>query len=86
MRKVLGFLVILLPTMSWADCGLNYQACEKICAVKHLTDDAAELGCTSRCVAERAACLAEQGADKAVEVGNSVVESTKSFFSGMKKD
>jgi len=85
MRKLLG-LILLFPTLAWADCGLTYQACEKLCRVKHLTDEAAELGCRSRCVAERAACAAEAGAKKAVEVGDSVVESTKSFLSGLKGD
>jgi len=86
MRKLIVILMLLLPMVAWADCSLTYQACEKVCQVKHLADESGELGCKSRCVAQRAACVAEQGAKKAAEVGDAVVESTKSFFSGLKGD
>lgn len=79
-------LSALLPASAHADCSLKYQVCEKSCDVKHLGDDAAVAGCTSKCVAKRGACLAEVGAEKTVEAGKDAWKGTKSFIKGLTDD
>ncbi|WP_421862092.1 hypothetical protein [Motiliproteus sp.] len=76
----------LFSVTAQADCSFKYQICEKSCDVKHLGDDAAVAGCTSKCVAKRGACLAEVGAEKTVEAGKDAWEGTKSFIKGLTDD
>ncbi|WP_027859346.1 hypothetical protein [Marinobacterium jannaschii] len=66
-----------------ADCSTKQTFCEAQCKVKHLSDEMAEAGCNSKCVAERAACSAEKGADTAVDAGKKAWEGTKSFVKGL---
>ncbi|WP_210395948.1 hypothetical protein [Motiliproteus sediminis] len=81
--SVLLLLGLSVVSPAWADCSLNHTACDNVCAVKHLTDDAAEAGCKSRCVAERTACEAKQGAKAAAKATEGAVESVKSFINGL---
>ncbi len=69
-RTFVAVLALSFSAAVSADCGLEYQACEKICKIKYLNDDAANAGCVSRCVAERGVCLAKAGADKTVEASS----------------
>jgi hypothetical protein len=83
---VFGLVALLSPLTATADCGLIYQVCEKVCKVKHLTDDPANAGCVSKCVAERGVCMAKVGARKTAEAGEQAWTSTKSFFKGLSGD
>lgn len=77
-----------------ADCATKQTLCETQCAVSYFNDEAAELGCKSKCVAQRALCSTESGAKTAVDAGGKVVdkgveasknawENTKSFIKGV---
>lgn len=97
MKKVSTYILALMPLFitpfAVADCATEQTLCETQCAVKYFTDEAAELGCKSKCVAQRAVCSTESGAktavetsgdviDKGVEVSKDAWESTKSFVKG----
>ncbi len=79
-------LTLLTPLMASAGCELDYQACDKACAVKYLTDDGGKVGCVSKCVAHKGVCLAKDGADKTAEAGGKAWGSTKSFFKALTED
>jgi hypothetical protein len=93
--KVFFIISLLFVTpFAIADCSTEQTFCETQCAVIYLTDDAAELGCKSKCVAKRALCSTESGAETAVETGGDVIDSgvevtkeawkdTKSFVKGL---
>lgn len=87
------FSIIFTPIAS-ADCATEQTICEAQCSVKYFNDDAAALGCKSKCVAKRAVCSTESGAktavdtggdvlDKGVEVSKEAWENTKSFVKGV---
>lgn len=87
-------LTTVLTTSVFADCSTKQTFCEAKCAATYLTDEAAELGCKSKCVAQRALCSTESGAkaavdtggkvvDKGVEAGKNAWDNTKSFFKGI---
>ena len=87
-------LIILLPSFVLADCATKQSFCEAKCTATYLTDEAAELGCKSKCVAQRALCSTESGAKAALDTGEEVVDkgveasknawdNTKSFFKGI---
>ena len=69
-----ALLAILSTSHVFADCSTEQTICEAKCAVTYLTDDAAELGCKSKCVAKRALCSTESGAKTVVESGGDVVD------------
>ncbi|EAR61086.1 hypothetical protein [Neptuniibacter caesariensis] len=94
MKKIIfGFLLLCSPLVM-ADCSTDQTVCETKCAVVHFSDEAAELGCKSKCVAKRAVCSTESGAKTVVETGGDVIDSgvevskeawkdTKSFVKGL---
>ncbi|MGB0466303.1 MAG: hypothetical protein ACPGF7_02075 [Pontibacterium sp.] len=75
-----ALLVISSPVL--ANCSIDQTLCETQCKVKNLNDEASLAGCNSKCVAIRAACSAEKGAEKAVELGKGAWENTKAFIKG----
>lgn len=75
-------LGLLIPTQAQADCAFDQTICEARCGFKHFDNKASRLGCESRCVAERAACSTEAGAQKAIELGKEAWENTGSFVEG----
>lgn len=94
MRVLLTLSLALIATFANADCSTEQTLCETQCAITYFTDDAAELGCKSKCVAKRAVCSTESGAETAVETGGEVIDSgvevtkeawkdTKSFVKGL---
>ncbi|MDO6514190.1 MULTISPECIES: hypothetical protein [unclassified Neptuniibacter] len=94
MKAIYGFGLLFLASFTWADCSTEQTLCETQCAVVHFTDEAAELGCKSKCVAKRALCSTESGAKTAVDAGGEVIDSgvevskdawqdTKSFVKGL---
>ncbi|WP_415901756.1 hypothetical protein ACMXYR_11915 [Neptuniibacter sp. QD29_5] len=74
MRALFFSALMLLTPAVFADCSTDQTICEAKCSVKHFTDDAAELGCKSKCVAQRAMCSTESGAKTVVEKGGEVIE------------
>lgn len=94
MKQLFATLMILLCSpLAVADCSTKQTFCETQCALKHFNDEAAELGCKSTCVAKRAVCSTEAGAETAVETGGELIdksvelskdawENTKSFVKG----
>ncbi|MGB0734149.1 MAG: hypothetical protein ACPGPF_10290 [Pontibacterium sp.] len=83
MRTLALLLLLGVSSVATADCGTEQNICEATCSVKHLTDDAAAAGCKSKCIAKRALCSSEEGAEKAVDLGKSAWEDTKSFIKGV---
>jgi len=93
MRFLILPVAMLFATPTFANCGTSQSVCESKCSVVHFNDEAAEAGCKSKCIAQRAACSTEQGAKDAIEIGkkgaDAVVETgqkawenTKSFIRG----
>lgn len=82
-KLVIALFVSLVPSISFADCAMEHEICEKTCYVKHFNDDAAITGCKTKCVGERGVCMAKAGADKTVEIGEDAWEGTKSFIKGV---
>jgi len=74
MRTLLFSALMLLTSAAFADCSTEQTFCEAQCAIKHFTDDAAELGCKSKCVAKRAMCSTESGAKTVIEKSGEVIE------------
>ncbi|MGB0204200.1 MAG: hypothetical protein ACPF9K_04020 [Neptuniibacter sp.] len=98
MKKLSTLLLAIAPLLispyAAADCSTQQALCETECAVRYFSDEAAELGCKSKCVAQRAVCSTESGAQTAVETGGEVIdkgvevskeawENTKSFVKGV---
>jgi len=94
MKIISFFSLLFIASFAWADCSTEQTLCETQCAVVHLTDEAAELGCKSKCMAKRALCSTESGAKTAVDTGGEVIDSgvevskdawqdTKSFVKGL---
>jgi len=94
MRFIIAVSLLLTAQLAMANCSTEQTLCETKCSVMYLTDDAAELGCKSKCVAKRALCSTESGAETAVETGEDVIDSgvevtkeawqdTKSFVKGL---
>lgn len=95
MKKLISLIVLMaLSPLAMADCSTEQTICETKCSVMYLSDEAAELGCKSKCVAKRALCSTESGAETAVETGEEVIDkgvevskeawqNTKSFVKGM---
>lgn len=94
MKKLLLSLSLLATPFAAADCSTEQTLCETQCSVVHFTDEAAELGCKSKCMAKRAVCSTESGAETVVETGGDVIDSgveiskeawkdTKSFVRGL---
>lgn len=83
---VLISLMLLSPVVAQAGCELDYQACDKSCTVKYLTDDGGKAGCVSKCVAKKGVCLAKDGAEKTAEAGGKAWDSTKSFFKALTEE
>ena len=94
MRFIIAVSLLLGSQLAMANCSTEQTLCETKCSVMYLTDDAAELGCKSKCVAKRALCSTESGAETAVETGEDVIDSgvevtkeawqdTKSFVKGL---
>jgi len=90
-------LLILLSPMVMADCPLEQNMCINECNIKHENNEAAQLGCKSRCAGKRALCSTQSGAETAVDFGSDLVDSgvsatqrawegTKSFFRGMTEE
>ncbi|WP_432697976.1 hypothetical protein ACQUQP_06430 [Marinobacterium sp. YM272] len=75
-------LGLLAPVTAQADCAFDQTLCEARCSINHFNDNAARLGCESRCMAERAACSTEAGAKKALEMGKEAWDDTGSFVEG----
>ncbi|MBE9397311.1 hypothetical protein IOQ59_08565 [Pontibacterium sp. N1Y112] len=93
MRYLLLSAALLISGPVLADCGMKQTFCESKCKVTHLGDDAAATGCKSKCIAQRAACSTEKGAETVIEVGKKGAETavdasqkawenTKSFIKG----
>ena len=70
-------LTLLFVPSAYADCGSEQTWCETTCRVKHIDDDAARVGCLSRCVAERAACSTKAGAESAIEYSKDVYQESQ---------
>ncbi|WP_299180955.1 hypothetical protein [uncultured Neptuniibacter sp.] len=94
MKKIYLLCLILFAPWAAADCSTDQTLCNTECAFKHFNDEAAELGCKSKCAAKRAVCSTESGAKTAVETGGEVIdagvevskeawEDTKSFVKGL---
>ncbi|WP_286237329.1 hypothetical protein [Neptuniibacter halophilus] len=94
LRPLFAVLVLLLSPVALADCASEQSLCEAKCSVLHFNDDAAAMGCKSKCMAQRAVCSTESGAKTVVETGGEVIDSgvevskeawedTKSFVRGM---
>lgn len=83
---VLTSLMLVSPLAAQAGCELDYQACDKACSVKYLTDDGGKAGCVSKCVAQKGVCLAKDGAEKTAEAGGKAWDSTKSFFKALTEE
>lgn len=94
MRFFFTLCFVAVVPFAVADCSTEQTLCETQCALTYFTDDAAELGCKSKCVAKRAVCSTESGAETAVETGGEVIDSgvevtkeawkdTKSFVKGL---
>lgn len=94
MKKAIFLTLCLTAPLTYADCSTEQTLCETQCAVVHIADDAAEMGCKSKCVAKRAMCSTESGAKTVVETGEEVIDSgvevskeawkdTKSFVRGL---
>ncbi len=97
MKRILLPILILFSSVAYADCSTDQTLCETQCALKHFSDEAAELGCKSRCLAKRAACSTESGAKTVVETGGEVIDDgvditkeawqdTKSFVRGLTEE
>lgn len=96
MKKQSTFLLLAamsFSTLAIADCATEQTLCEAECSLRYFSDEAAELGCKSKCVAKRAVCSTESGAKTAVDTGGDVLdkgvemskeawENTKSFVKG----
>lgn len=97
MKKRSTFLLlmaaIIVTPLASADCPTEQTLCEAECSLRYFSDEAAELGCKSKCVAKRAVCSTESGAKTAVDTGGEVLdkgvemskeawENTKSFVKG----
>ncbi|MGH1461038.1 MAG: hypothetical protein ACRBB6_03280 [Neptuniibacter sp.] len=91
---ILTLMTLSFTSYSNADCSTDQSICEAQCTVKYFNDEAAELGCKSKCVAKRAVCSTESGAKTAVETSGDVIdkgveaskdawENTKSFVKGV---
>ncbi|MDO6564041.1 hypothetical protein Q4488_11670 [Amphritea sp. 1_MG-2023] len=74
---------MLLAPLAQADCADEQAWCETKCEVKHMTDDAAVSGCKSKCIAARAACSTQAGAETAWDATKEAAKDTKSFFKGL---
>lgn len=79
----LALTASLLAPLAQADCADEQSWCETKCEVKHVTDDAAATGCKSKCVAARAACSTQSGAETAWDATKDAAQKTKSFFKGL---
>ncbi|WP_299198675.1 hypothetical protein [uncultured Amphritea sp.] len=79
----LALSATFLAPLAQADCSDEQNWCETKCEVKHMTDDAAATGCKSKCVAERAACSTQAGAETAWDATKKAAENTKSFIKGL---
>ncbi len=82
MRYLVLSALLMLSAPAMADCSTEQTLCEAKCKVSNLTDDAALTGCKSKCMAKRAACSTEKGAETAVQMGKDAWENTKSFIKG----
>ncbi len=78
-----ALLATLSSPAAFADCADEQTWCETKCNVKHLGDDAAITGCKSKCVAKRAACSTQSGAETVWEAGKKAAKDTGSFFKGL---
>ncbi|PIE24016.1 MAG: hypothetical protein CSA60_03825 [Neptuniibacter caesariensis] len=94
MKKFLLGLLLLAASYAGADCATDQTFCETQCAITYFSDEAAELGCKSKCAAKRAVCSTKSGAETVVETGGEVIDSgvevskeawkdTKSFVKGL---
>lgn len=79
----LALTTSLVAPLAQADCADEQSWCETKCEVKHVTDDAAATGCKSKCVAARAACSTQSGAETAWDATKEAAQKTKSFFKGL---
>jgi len=77
---------LLTPLSAQASCDLEYTACESACKVKYISDDGGKAGCTSKCFAEKGACLTKKGAEKTAEAGEKAWDNTKSFFKALTEE
>ena len=86
MRPVALATLLLLPLGAQADCATEQTLCEARCSLNHYDDRAARAGCNSRCLAERAACSTQKGAEQAVDLSKQAWRDTRSFFQGLTED
>ncbi|MFW1677935.1 hypothetical protein ACFVYJ_09155 [Pontibacter sp. JAM-7] len=101
MKRLFTLLLMAILTASshiaMADCPLEQNMCINECNLKHEQNEAAQLGCKSRCAGKRALCSTQHGAETAVDFGGDLVDSgveasknawegTKSFFRGMTEE
>lgn len=89
-----AFIFFIISTTVVADCSTDQSICNARCALKYFSDEAAELGCKTRCSAKRAVCSTKIGAksvtetseeliDTGVEKSKNAWDNTKSFFNGL---
>jgi len=68
-RIFLALALALGSSHALADCSMKQSWCETQCEVRHFSDEAAELGCKSKCLAQRTVCSTKSGANTALEYG-----------------